>query len=50
MAMNLSSMSYIPGNCSMTKIGIILKIEKNFTSIDYFKDDILKNTLTKETR
>lgn len=48
MAMNLSS--YIPGNCSMTKIGIILKIEKNFTSIDYFKDDILKNTLTKETR
>lgn len=49
MAMNLSSMSYIPGNCSMTKIGIILKIEKNFTSIDYFKD-ILKNTLVKEPR
>lgn len=47
MAMNLSS--YIPGNCSMTKIGIILKIEKNFTSIDYFKD-ILKNTLVKEPR
>lgn len=47
MAMNLSS--YIPGNCSMTKIGIILKIEKNFISIDYFKD-ILKNTLVKEPR